>query len=96
MIALSTMQRLKYSLRRRLYEQERRASRTGMDHCEAEFPAKSFLKPLADIGRRYETHARLRFRINACDSFSRPAQQRKFISSTSSRLEIVDSGRVAG
>jgi len=49
MIASSTMQALKYLLRRQLYEQGWRTSRTGMDHCEAEFPAKSFQKPLADI-----------------------------------------------
>jgi hypothetical protein len=60
------------------------------------FLQKKLQKPFADIGRRYETHAGLLFRINACDSFSRPTQQCKFISSTSSRLEIVDSGRVAG
>jgi hypothetical protein len=50
MIASSTMQALKYLLRRLLYEPGRRSSRTGIDHCEAEFPAKKFQKPLADIG----------------------------------------------
>jgi hypothetical protein len=49
MIASSTMQALKYLLRRQLYEQGRRASRTGIDHCGAEFPAKRFKNPFADI-----------------------------------------------
>jgi hypothetical protein len=59
----------------------------GFRRNDIAFDANTLNEPQQSRKTCREPQTHLRFEINSCDSCSHPLQQRKFISSTSSRSE---------